>query len=59
MFGSLGKSLSGAAKSLAGTVTNGPSALLGDNDFMSFVPGIGDSMAAEKQNRANIAAAIS
>lgn len=53
-------------KKAQSTVSSGGANLLGGgpsgngisvNDVYSFIPGIGDSMAADKQNRANIAAA--
>lgn len=59
MFGSIGKSVS---KSL-GSALSGGTGISPDmfgkssNDFMSFIPGIGDAMAAEKQNAANKAGA--
>ena len=52
MFGSIGKTLS---KSLGGIVN--PAGFSSNPDFLAFVPGIGDAMAADKQNAANIAGA--
>lgn len=56
MFGSLGKAVGSLGKSLSG---DGSGYGLFDvvGDAASIVPGIGDSMAANQQNKANIAAA--
>jgi len=54
MFGSIGKSLSQAAGVFTGKTTLDA---LGGGDYMRLVPGIGDSLAAADQNKANIAGA--
>lgn len=55
MFGSIGNAFKKATGGLGGVVN--PAGLLDSDNFMSVLPGIGDSMAAEKQNAANISAA--
>lgn len=58
LLGSVGKALGGAASSVTGAFTGKTSLdMLGGGDYMRLVPGIGDSLAAQDQNKANILAA--